>query len=75
MAKTAGEIQLLKNEIRAWLERHELTHDTGWRELDQQYEEKHKDFAYPHYLVLWFEGDLYRFFGLFRISRKTMPGN
>jgi hypothetical protein len=47
MAKTASDIQLLNNEIQPWLEKHELTHDTGWRTADEQYGDKHKEFAYP----------------------------
>jgi hypothetical protein len=59
MEKTAGEIQILKNEIEVWLRKHDLMADTGWLDLDEHYGEAQKTFPFPHYLVLWFEGDLH----------------
>jgi hypothetical protein len=59
MEKTAEEIQLLKNEIEAWLKKHDLLTDTGWLNVDEHYGEVHRTFPFPHYLVLWFEGDLH----------------
>jgi hypothetical protein len=46
-------------EIQAWMEKNQLTVDTGWRSADEQYGEAHLRFPFPHYWVLWFEGDLY----------------
>jgi hypothetical protein len=59
MTKTAREIELLKTDIQAWLESHELADDTGWRDVDMQYGDRPKNFKHPHYLVLWFEGALH----------------
>ena len=57
--KTPAQIRALKKELQSWMEKHDLTHDTGWRTPDEQYGEEHKDFPCPPYLVLWFEGDLH----------------
>jgi hypothetical protein len=59
MEKTPAQVRAMKKELQAWMKKHDLTHDTGWRDLQDHYGDKEKGFPYPHYLVLWFEGDLY----------------
>jgi hypothetical protein len=57
--KTPEQAQELKKEIQAWMTENRLTDDTGWRSADEAYGEQHLSFPFPHYWVLWFEGDLY----------------
>lgn len=59
MRKTLEQAQALKGEIQTWMEENELTVDTGWRSADEQYGQEHLSFPFPHYWVLWFEGDLH----------------
>lgn len=59
MEKTPTQIQAMKKEGHAWMKKHDLTHDTGWRDVAEHYEGKEPTFPWPHYLVLCFEGDLY----------------
>jgi hypothetical protein len=59
MEKTPAQARALKNEVETWLNRNGLAQDTGWRSADEMYGEKHKNFPFPHYWVLWFEGELY----------------
>jgi hypothetical protein len=57
--KTAADIQSLKEEIQAWLEQHDLDEGTGWFDIEGHYKGKEPTFPWPHYLVLWFEGDFH----------------
>ena len=53
LAQSAKEIAPLKREMHAWLKKHQLTHDAGWRGVDEYDQES----LHPVYLVLWCEGD------------------
>ena|SRR5260370_4611230 len=62
MAKTAAQIEDLKKQIQTWLEKHELTHDTGWRDLDDKAKSEYENAGDIPCLTLWFEGPLYKVF-------------
>jgi hypothetical protein len=58
MEKTRAQIQALKEELDAWMEKHDLTHDTFWRTPEEEYGEECRNFSFPHYLVLLPGSDL-----------------
>jgi hypothetical protein len=62
MAKTAAQIEALKNGIQSWLEKHELAHDQGWRDLDPKVKSEYENPEDIPCLTLWFEGPLYKIF-------------
>jgi hypothetical protein len=59
MNPTAEQAELLRQELHAWLERNDLWAGTTWWTADEYYGEEHKGFAFYHYFVFAFEGDLY----------------
>jgi hypothetical protein len=58
MRKSLAQIQAMKDEIQAWIERHGFQQDAGWHDLVSHYEGGHLEFALPHYLVLGYDGRL-----------------
>lgn len=57
--KTPEEVQELQKELQAWMEKNDLTHDTGWRKPKEHVGEPQTLADGPVYLILWFEGDFY----------------
>ena len=48
----------MQAELQSWMEKNDLTHDTGWRTAEYHYGDELKKFDEPPCLVLTFGGDL-----------------
>jgi hypothetical protein len=58
MNPTIEQAELLRQELHAWLDRHDLWDGTTWWTADEYYGERHNEFPFYHYFVFAFEGDL-----------------
>lgn len=58
MPSTPDQVQALRDEIQAWIERNKLVCDATWWTADEYFGGKLISNDYQHYLVLSFEGDL-----------------